>query len=101
MSPRGMLGFWGFNNKLINNEFYFFTAIALFEPRLFWDTPHFVGNDYLITLSPSTPVAGTPSILSMSETLKRLKRQTSTQRDKSALLHEGRYYVGLIFDSIM
>ena len=44
---------------------------------------------------------GTPSILSMSETLKKLKRQTATQRDKSALLHKARYYVGLIFDSIM
>jgi hypothetical protein len=44
---------------------------------------------------------GTPSILSMLEKLKKLKRQTVTQRDKSALLHKARYYVGLIFDSIM
>jgi hypothetical protein len=44
---------------------------------------------------------GTPIILSMSETFKKLKRQTATQRDKSALLHKARYYVGLIFDSIM
>jgi hypothetical protein len=35
--------------------------------------------------------SGTPGIFSMLETLKRHKRQTATQRDKSALLYKNRY----------